>query len=94
MYHRTRPIFAILFILSGVFCPQTGFGHRDVLAELYDPETRKKLDERRQLQRTTPAMDPELALLRENRDRAVKNIFVEHLQRKKAIFGCGHALDA
>ena len=64
-----------------------GFGARDVLAELYDPETRRKLEERRKLHRSMPARDPELVLLREKRDRAVKNIFLEHLQRQKEIFG-------
>lgn len=34
-----------------------------------------------------PAIDPTLALLRENRDRSVRHIFLDHLKRKKAIFG-------
>jgi len=33
------------------------------------------------------AIDPNLALLRENRDRAVRHIFLDHLQRKRDIFG-------
>lgn len=35
----------------------------------------------------TAAIDPELALLRENRDRSVRGIFLDHLERKKTIFG-------
>jgi len=72
------------FALEMTHC---GFGSRDVLAELYHPETRRKLEERRKMQRSVPARDPELVLLREKRDRAVKNIFLEHIQRKKEIFG-------
>jgi hypothetical protein len=32
-------------------------------------------------------IDPELALLRENRDRSVRGIFLDHLERKRMIFG-------
>ena len=42
---------------------------------------------RRARLRKTPTRDPNLALLREKRDRAVKNIFLEHIERQKEIFG-------
>ena len=33
------------------------------------------------------AMDPSLVLLREKRDRSVRHIFLDHLERRKEIFG-------
>lgn len=63
-----------------------GYGERDVLAELYFTAKNESAEKKNR-----EKFPPDLLLLRERRDRTMKSIFKDHIQRQKQIYGHNNA---